>query len=52
MGGLDENEKASDAMTNHFGERFRPPQLLRVLVNAGHFGRKTGRGFSDHGSAQ
>ncbi len=52
MGGLDENEKASDAMTNHFGERFRPPQLLRVLVNAGHFGRRTGRGFSDHGSAQ
>lgn len=45
-------ERASDAMTHNFGERFRPPQILRTLVNAGHYGRKTGRGFSDYGSAQ
>ncbi|MFY9928026.1 MAG: 3-hydroxyacyl-CoA dehydrogenase family protein [Streptosporangiaceae bacterium] len=52
MGGLDTMERASDAMTHNYGERFRPPQILRTLVNAGHYGRKTGRGFSDYGSAQ
>jgi 3-hydroxybutyryl-CoA dehydrogenase len=52
MGGLETMERASDAMTHNYGERFRPPQILRTLVNAGHYGRKTGRGFSDYGSAQ
>lgn len=52
LGGLDTMERASDAMTHNFGDRFRPPQLLRALVNAGHYGRKTGRGFSDYGEAQ
>lgn len=52
MGGLDTMERASDAMTHNFGERFRPPQILRTLVNAGHYGRKTGRGFSDYSSAE
>lgn len=52
MGGLDTMERASDAMTHHFGDRFRPPQVLRALVNAGHHGHKTGRGFSDYGEAR
>jgi 3-hydroxybutyryl-CoA dehydrogenase len=36
-------------MVLHYGERFRPPQILRALVNAGHHGHKTGRGFRDYG---
>jgi 3-hydroxybutyryl-CoA dehydrogenase len=51
LGGLDTMERASDAMTHHFGDRFRPPQILRTLVNSGHYGRKTGRGFSVYGEA-
>src|ERR1700736_6733343 len=30
--------------------RFAAPPLLRQLVDAGHFGRKTGRGFYRYGS--
>lgn len=52
MGGLDTFVKASAAMTEHFGERFRATQGLRALVNAGHYGYKTGRGFSEYGEAR
>jgi 3-hydroxybutyryl-CoA dehydrogenase len=52
MGGLDTFVKAAAAMTEHYGDRFRATQGLRALVNAGHYGHKTGRGFSDYGAAR
>jgi 3-hydroxybutyryl-CoA dehydrogenase len=52
LGGLDTFVKASAAMTEHYGDRFRATQGLRALVNAGHYGYKTGRGFSDYGEAR
>jgi 3-hydroxybutyryl-CoA dehydrogenase len=35
-------------MRDQYGERFLAPQVLRSLVNGGHLGRKTGRGFGDY----
>ncbi|TYL54977.1 3-hydroxyacyl-CoA dehydrogenase family protein [Nocardioides sp. BGMRC 2183] len=52
LGGLDTFVKAAAAMTEHYGDRFRATQGLRALVNAGHYGYKTGRGFSDYGDAR
>ncbi|WP_408007378.1 3-hydroxyacyl-CoA dehydrogenase family protein [Pseudalkalibacillus sp. A8] len=43
--GLDTMLFASEGMLDAYGDRFRPPQILRKLVEAGHFGVKTGRGF-------
>jgi 3-hydroxybutyryl-CoA dehydrogenase len=51
LSGLDTMERVADGLAAHFGERFLPPQNLRALVNAGHLGRKTGRGFRDYGEA-
>ncbi len=43
--GLDIMLAIADALTDALGERFRPPQGLRKRVEAGHLGRKTGRGY-------
>lgn len=46
--GLDTLLFASHGLSEAFGDRFRAPQTLVKLVEAGHFGRKTGRGFYDY----
>ena len=46
--GLDTLLFASEGLTEAFGDRFRAPQILRKQVEAGHLGRKTGRGFYDY----
>lgn len=43
--GLDTMLYASEGLVEAYGDRFRPPQILRKLVEAGHYGVKTGRGF-------
>jgi 3-hydroxybutyryl-CoA dehydrogenase len=43
--GLDTTLSVAEAMTEAYGERFRSPNVLRTLVRAKHYGRKTGRGM-------
>ncbi|HZW28068.1 MAG TPA: 3-hydroxyacyl-CoA dehydrogenase family protein [Trueperaceae bacterium] len=43
--GLDTVLLIADAMAEAYGDRFRAPQTLRKLVEAGRLGRKSGGGF-------
>lgn len=51
LSGLDTVARVADSLREQYGDRFLPPQIIRSLVNGGHYGRKTGRGFSDYGDA-
>jgi 3-hydroxybutyryl-CoA dehydrogenase len=42
--GLDQILYGLEYMNKEFGEKFRPSPLIKKLVAAGYFGRKTGRG--------
>jgi 3-hydroxybutyryl-CoA dehydrogenase len=47
--GLDTLASIGDVLLDFYGEeRMGAPETLRKLVDAGHFGRKTGRGFYDY----
>ena len=45
--GLDTRLGIARYLERELGPRFAPPQLLIDLVEQGHHGRKTGRGFYD-----
>jgi 3-hydroxybutyryl-CoA dehydrogenase len=47
--GLDTVVRIADIMMGAYGEdRYQTPALLRRMVDAGHHGRKTGKGFYDY----
>jgi 3-hydroxybutyryl-CoA dehydrogenase len=43
--GLDTMLFIGESLTEALGERFRPPQVLRKMVESGRLGRKSGGGF-------
>ncbi|HPK66789.1 MAG TPA: 3-hydroxybutyryl-CoA dehydrogenase [Thermoanaerobaculia bacterium] len=48
--GLDTTYAIANIMFEEYRERrFAPPPLLKQMVQAGYLGRKSGRGFYDHG---
>ena len=49
MIGLDVSLEVAETLYREFGDsKYRPAQALRRLVDAGHLGRKTGRGFYEY----
>jgi 3-hydroxybutyryl-CoA dehydrogenase len=52
LSGLDVLQHVADNLAANYGDRFLVPQSVRAMVNAGHLGRKTGRGFRDYGEAR
>ena len=46
--GLDVMLAIADSLSEAYGERFRAPQGLRKLVEAGRLGRKSGQGYHVH----
>lgn len=48
--GLDVRLAIADHLATVYGDRFSPPALLRDMVEAGHLGKKSGRGFYDWSS--
>ncbi len=46
--GLDTVLLIAESMTGALGEKFRAPQTLRKLVEAGQLGKKSGRGFYEY----
>ena len=51
--GLDTTYAIAEIMFNEYREkRFAPPPLLKRLVLAGRFGKKSGRGFYEYGAAR
>jgi 3-hydroxybutyryl-CoA dehydrogenase len=50
--GLDTGLHNLEYMAQAYGERFLPTATIRNLVNAGHLGRKTGRGWYDYSEGE
>ncbi len=48
--GLDTVLHVAEYLRDCYGERFFVPEQMRALVQQGHLGAKTGKGFYEHGS--
>jgi 3-hydroxyacyl-CoA dehydrogenase len=48
--GLDTVLHVAEHLRESYGERFYVSQRMKELVEAGHLGQKTGKGFYEHGS--